>query len=85
MTLLRKGVRAMKSDSLSKQLIALELIRRENLKHEHPVWNEMVFKNVVNILRDASMLGVRPTQITDYIVDVLDELEERGRQKDDTR
>lgn len=85
MTLLRKGVRAMKSDSLSKQLIALELIRRENLKHEHPVWNEMVFKNVVNILRDASMLGVRPTQITDYIVDVLDELEERGRQKDDAR
>ena len=85
MTLLRKGVRAMKSDSLSKQLIALELIRRENLKHEHPVWNEMVFKNVVNILRDASMLGVRPTQITDYIVEILDDLEERGRQKDDAR
>lgn len=85
MTLLRKGVRAMKSDSLSKQLIALELIRRENLKHEHPVWNEMVFKNVVNILRDASMLGVRPTQITDYIVEILGDLEERGRQKDDAR
>lgn len=73
----------MKTDSLPKQLITLELIRRENLKHEHPVWNELVFKNVVNILRDASMLDVRPTQITDYIIEILGELSERSQTEDD--
>lgn len=72
-----------KTDSLSKQLIKLELIRRENLKHEHPVWNEMVFKIVVNILHAASMLGLHPTQITDYIVEILNDLDERRQVEND--
>lgn len=72
-----------KTDSLSKQLLTLELIRREHLKNEHPVWNELVFNNVINILRDATVLGVHPARINNYIIDILDELCERRRAEND--